>query len=988
MQINFKKLVNIALIVLLALAWATFAHAAPVAQDVIIQNRTWDFDTNDPQKSYQSVLDAFLNDDEQAALRGIEFFKNSNIHVSNFQRTYLFIIESELLINRKQFSKADYLINIIGKDIEKLEPLDKSRASILLSISKARRHSNYNAKEALSQLRNILSKTDDIVFLSEKARLYGEIGYTLYKIGDNLDEAASNYQNEVLLSENKADLVSLWLHGQIGLGLVYKSKGEYNKAISQFEHVLKFISSNSATTYQRKISFISGNLAAMYKWIGQYDKALKYYMDANAIKTSLKLVNNKYVYYDQIAEVYRLIGEYDEAVRHLELFLSEKPKTTECYVVYKEMALNKLHKKDFNSAIKYIENAISIRQDIGYYNYIGEYYSIKGDILLEASRLKEASDAYKEGLAVAQCNQHSEAEWKNLYGLSLSLYRQGNIEAAITFGKLAIESIQKLRSNVSKLGEDSFNKYTNQREGVYRHLAKLLIEQGRIPEAEHVLELLKERQYFEALRRNVHPSNLPKGRISLTPLETQERLLEQAGAPLATLYAELAPLRQKKFRTSAEELRLKELGKQLETANTAYIQVLNTVVTKQSSTRADARDIKDTPLKGVLKELGKGTVGLYTLYYKDEYTLILVTQDYRRIYIVSAKDLPRKILAFRNTLKDPKLDPRPQAKELLDIILPPKAREELAQNDATTLMWHLDGPLRYLAIPALHDGSRYLVETYRNTTFTTSSYLTITKVQPKQNWQALGFGVSIERTIRGQHFSCLPNVPMELSTVVRADGKTIGIVPGKNFIDNDFSWNSMKESLKQYGAPPLVHIATHFHHEPGNETMSYLVPGAGQEPITLDQLDNQDGLFDGVDLITLSACQTAIGGGKTEGREVDSLSMTAQKLGAKAVIATLWSVADDSTSLLMQQFYRLMADKQLSKAEALRQAQLALLQGTADIPRSTAASAECVKKDRSGSDPKTDKPEKTEAPEFITDKARPYAHPYYWAPFVLMGNWK
>ena len=99
-------------------------------------------------------------------------------------------------------------------------------------------------------------------------------------------------------------------------------------------------------------------------------------------------------------------------------------------------------------------------------------------------------------------------------------------------------------------------------------------------------------------------------------------------------------------------------------------------------------------------------------------------------------------------------------------------------------------------------------------------------------------------------------------------------------------------------------------------------------------------------MLTLSACDTALGGGRdAQGREIEGFGVIAQQQGAKAVLATLWQVADESTAALMGDIYR-RRETGLTKIEALRQSQLAL------------------------------------------QKQPKYSHPYYWAPFVLMGNWK
>jgi CHAT domain-containing protein len=91
-------------------------------------------------------------------------------------------------------------------------------------------------------------------------------------------------------------------------------------------------------------------------------------------------------------------------------------------------------------------------------------------------------------------------------------------------------------------------------------------------------------------------------------------------------------------------------------------------------------------------------------------------------------------------------------------------------------------------------------------------------------------------------------------------------------------------------------------------------------------------VFGGVDLLTLSACNTAAGGAERDGKEVEGFGVLAQRQGAKAVVATLWPVEDASTKELMQTFYRLRDTQPgISKAEALRQAQLRLLTVTGPL---------------------------------------------------------
>lgn len=177
---------------------------------------------------------------------------------------------------------------------------------------------------------------------------------------------------------------------------------------------------------------------------------------------------------------------------------------------------------------------------------------------------------------------------------------------------------------------------------------------------------------------------------------------------------------------------------------------------------------------------------------------------------------------------------------------------------------------------------------------------------------------------------------------------------------------------------PVVHIASHFQFQPGNETDSALLLGDGSL-LNLAKIKSLPNVFGGVELLTLSACNTATGSSGANGTEVEGFGVLAQRQGAKAVVASLWPVSDRSTVALMQEFYRVREAKAgTTKAEALRQAQIKLLRGEAQA-------AKLEEKDR-GLGLKKDASVKQQP--FTPDPKQPYAHPYYWAPFILIGNWK
>ncbi|HEX4945273.1 MAG TPA: CHAT domain-containing protein, partial [Blastocatellia bacterium] len=261
---------------------------------------------------------------------------------------------------------------------------------------------------------------------------------------------------------------------------------------------------------------------------------------------------------------------------------------------------------------------------------------------------------------------------------------------------------------------------------------------------------------------------------------------------------------------------------------------------------------------------------------------------------------------------------------------------------------------------------------YRTSVFTPASQSRL-RVEPSRQWTALGLGVT---KAHGLTIPALPGVREEMHGIIQEAGAKTGVLPGSIKLDEAFTQESMLSELRKRN--PVVHIASHFKFQPGNETNSALLLGDGQF-LSLAQIKSLPNVFAGVDLLTLSACNTATGGSGANGKEVEGFGVLAQRQGAKAVVASLWPVADRSTKTLMQAFYQLREAKaDVTKIEALRQAQIKLLRGELQVTGETLAAREIVHESAKAS----------HQPLFKVDPKAPYAHPYYWAPFILIGNWK
>jgi CHAT domain-containing protein len=548
----------------------------------------------------------------------------------------------------------------------------------------------------------------------------------------------------------------------------------------------------------------------------------------------------------------------------------------------------------------------------------------------------------------------------------------------VLFGKQAIDRFQQVRHNIGGLEKGAQQSFLKSKESYYRELAELLISQGRLPEAQQVLDLLKAEEYSEFTQRR-GDSGSRTNPVALTPMEEKSnKEYEQITAGITALGEEWMQLRAKHSRSADEEHRYNELSDRLTEANQrlqAFLKNLYGSFGKGEQANAKVQTIKEETagLQTLVGELGAGTAAVYTLVLDQKCVMMVITPATRvaREIPVSKVALNGKVFAFLNAVANDYSEEviLAKAQDLYNILIAP-IEKDLQGAQASTLVWSLDDVLRYVPLAALYDGKQYLVERFRNVVITTASFGNLKEKPQVGSWHGAAMGVSKDYDGLGE----LKAVPDELASVIRSDQTpgSHGPVAGTILLDDFFTQRGMESALDQ--RPALVHIASHYVFQVGDDTKSYLLLGGkdtggkGFHLTLADLRDDQRIDLQGIELLTLSGCQTAKGSMDSDGREIDGLGITAQRKGAKAVLATLWEVDDASVGLLMATFYRLWVNTPgITKVEALQQAQLALLHGAANTAgTSQAASA-------SGS---------KQCP------ASRYANPYYWAPFILIGNWK
>jgi CHAT domain-containing protein len=651
------------------------------------------------------------------------------------------------------------------------------------------------------------------------------------------------------------------------------------------------------------------------------------------------------------------------------------------------------------------------------YELAVEYYGRALSVLMSKENRPKQVDfeqiavvQHKWGMAQFETGDHSRAliNLRTSLLIQMSLHQQTQLQymlqqqmdvfarlnrpkLAIFVGKQSIMIKQQMRRTIKTLPIDTQKTYLSGNRSTYEKLVALLLQERRFGEAIQVINLSQDQEFYDFGNND---RTLNKA-ISLTERES-------------SYLAELERL-QSSMRASREEF----LGNPDLAKLDELLQQIEVDFSKAPDERDNVSAVIDlTNMQTLLSDLGTATkqktASLYTLISEDKLHVILITPVGEvKAFETSIKteDLNEKILDFYALLQSPKYDPRPLGKELYDIILKP-LEAELRKWRVQTLMWQLDGNLRYIPMAALWDGRKYLVERYQSVVFTRANRERMT-ASVTQHWTGAGFGSSQARTIDllrdGDkiNFVAIPGVTAELQSIFRSNNKTKepGILNGEVFLDESFTRSALYEALKR--RRPLVHISSHFAFRPGDDSRSFLLLGDGTA-LTLSDIKAQENLFAGVELLTLSACNTAATQSDANGKEIDGFAELAQRLGASAVMATLWQVSDSSTPWLMKEFYATRQSKSgTTKSEALRYAQLALLNGTAntklfsDVTKgggnpnvSVIVVADASKQTRDLIRSEIVYISQREAPLFKRDNNKLFAHPYYWSPFVLYGNWR
>lgn len=501
--------------------------------------------------------------------------------------------------------------------------------------------------------------------------------------------------------------------------------------------------------------------------------------------------------------------------------------------------------------------------------YLGHLYE-------QSEQSSEAIDLTQQALARAQAVNADFITYRWQWQLGRLLAAQDQTDAAIAVYQQAIDTLQRLRSDLAAVNPEVRFSFREGVEPIYRELVSLLLQaddgtaaqQTNLVQARNVIESLQVAELVNFFRADC--------------VVTRSTQIDQVDTQAAVIYPIILPDR------------------------------LEVVLS-----------LPNQPLSHYATAIPKATV---------EATLDQLQQALA-YPAVSQADFANRSRAdrarYQLSLGRSSTDYMPLAQQVYDWLIRP-IEAQLAASDTQTLVFVLDGALRNVPMSVLHDGHQHLVEQYA---IALTPGLQLLEPQPLAERQI--------RTIIGalteerQGFNALPFVAAEVRAIQTE-------VPSEVLLNQNFDNTALEKTVEALPFP-VIHLATHGQFSSNLEDTFILTWNGRINANQLSELlkSSEISREQAIELLVLSACETAVG----DNRAALGLAGVAVQSGARSTLATLWLVDDEGTSVFMSDFYEKLGTTALTKAEILRQAQLNLLH------------------------------------------SETYRHPYFWSPFILVGNW-
>ena len=588
-----------------------------------------------------------------------------------------------------------------------------------------------------------------------------------------------------------------------------------------------------------------------------------------------------------------------------------------------------------------------------------------GELYQKTGQLNEAKDLTNQALVMAQTINASDIAYRWQWQLGRLLKARGEQKEAIVAYDAAVKTLKSLRSDLVSINPDVQFSFRESIEPVYREFVELLLQsdadQENLAKAREVIESLQLAELVNFFREDcltgtqVKIDQIDQKAAVIYPIVLKDRIEVVLSVPNG---AAEAPLRH--YATRLPREKVEETFNELRKAIAPFI---NDPTRGQAVQGTDTNSDPGQPVQGTEtnSDPGQPIEGTETNPNQGKQVEGKDTNPDPGQPVEGTETSPeqrgirpeqrsqcndrgirpeqRRELGCDDKRTQPSQEYLPLAQQVYDWLIRP-AEQEIAASGAKTLVFVLDVALLNLPMAVLNDGKQFLVEKYA-IAYTPGLQLLNSTQQARGQLSALKAGISKERELKLSSsaeplpFPALPFVKEELQQIQSK-------VTGELLLDEQFTTAAIQKEIDSIPFP-VVHLATHGVFSSNAEDTFILT---WDDRLSVNQLSNvlrarAETGRGAIELLVLSACQTAAG----DKRAALGLAGVAVKAGARSTLATLWFVSDEATAALMNRFYQELSDTTISKAEALRRAQVALL------------------------------------------KDSRYEKPILWAPYVLVGNW-
>jgi CHAT domain-containing protein/uncharacterized protein HemY len=756
--------------------------------------------------------------------------------------------------------------------------------------------------EALPILRAVGDRGGEAVTLNNMGAVYDDLGEK---------QKALDFFNQALpilraVGDRRGEATTL-----NNIGLVYSALGEKQKALDYYNQALPIFRAvgdrgGEATTLN--------NIGRVYSALGEKQKALDFYNQALPIFRAAgdrggeaTTLNNIGRVYDDLGEKQKALNFYNQA---LPIFRAVGDRGGEAVTlnsigrVYDDLG-------EKQKALDFFNQALPIRRAVG--DRGGEAITLNNIGLVYAGlgEKQTALDYYKQALPILKAVSDRSVEATTLNNIGILYQDTKKPLEAIKNLEQSVDLLLQLRSGVAKDNRQTFLKSAG---SPAIALIDLLITENQPEKAFTYANLATVADLADYSRLvNVKIAN-PEAQAAADKWNQHNQQLENLRKELQQKFSE---------QLSAKVNKLQEdLNKEAENIRNRFVEI------------ADLFETKPTDIAQLQANISPGTTVIQPVILKNDIALFLLTRD--KIKVIKVP-LPAK---FDDLLTETSksISNRKNANyldnlEKLHKLLISPLEKEIQATKPKQISIIATGKLRYIPFEALYDGNQYLIEKYPISYLTRLSsrslQITTTSNTPTAR-KVLAFG------------NPKPNSPLLLDGAESEVKAIIPIFPGsESFMNNKATLSNFKTQISRFS---ILHLATHGCFQKGECT---LITGGKLKENTLLFADKSWHIQDAgllglqnVELVTLSACQTSLNT-NSNGEEISGLAYLFERAGSKAVIATLWSVADEETKEIMVEFYQNLKQG-MRKDEAFRQGKLSQIKNN--------------------------------------------VHPFYWSPFVLIGD--